>query len=660
MPNEVRLPNEDEVNMLSQALNGAEVGNIEDFGIVGNIEDFGSYQASKSQQPSQPHQLSIMPNATQQQQSGVVNMEETPITPEKGTMRSVLEFLGKEGSALAGAYGGFKAGAALPVPPQAKPFTAIAGAAAGAGSSYLAADRISQFDNPDFDWNQAFKDAGEVAAWEAGGGLVVRGIGTIAAPFIKEANVAHLDAKQAAQQLLQKHDATFLKSMVSGGSLDKVVDSLAVSGIGGKAGVVQENAMKIENALNSEINKMLEFRKASGNGEAPADAVLGLVNKAKSTLSDSFDTMKTRLATEGGRVDTAPIKAYAENVLKIAESGTRPLSEPVKQAAKELRDMMSKNLSADDLDYWRRNLNSYIEKAKDGKETADQIKYLQDMKTVFDSTLDNAIEKNASPELKNLYRSEQAKYADAMKSLKSDTLVKLAKDPTLMGRMFAGNSQELKVGEIYSAVSKAAELTGVPARDAIKNMQAGYLEQLFKLPQAGDLSIQHIAKIENKLRDPRTRATMEAVLGKFGANRLDTILYASRLAKEGEPKGMLELMITSRQGQAVTAGLGALAGAGAIATGGALGTAGVVTAALIPKILSYVAVNPQRTNEFLKIDRLLRDAPVSGFKRATALAAMARFVEENQEAFFGGKVAQDEQSAQQANPMFNPMQSTLQ
>jgi negative regulator of replication initiation len=417
--------------------------------------------------------------------------------------------------------------------------------------------------------------------------------------------------------------------------------------------------MKIENALNSEITRMLDFRK-TGAAEPPVDQILGMVKQAKGALSDSFGAMKARLATEGGNVDTTPIKGYADSILKLAEEGKRPLSDSVKQAARELRDLMSKDLTADDLDMWRRNLNGYIEKARDNKDTADQIKYLQDMKTVFDNSLDAAIETNASPELKTLYRTEQAKYADAMKSLGSDTMVKIAKDPTLLGRMFAQGSQDIKVGEIYSAVTKAAEINGVNPRDAIKNMQAGYLEQLLKLPQSGELSVATLATVEKKLRDPRVRSTMEAVMGKFGAKRLDDILYTSKLAKEGDPKGMLELIIAGKQSQALgnIATLGAVGAAGAV--GGGAGAAGAITLAMLPKLLSYVAVDPKRTNEFLKLDKLLREAPEYGFKKAAVLARVGRFIQENEDALFGARIAQDEEGMQQANPMFNPMQSTMQ
>lgn len=441
---------------------------------------------------------------------------------------------------------------------------------------------------------------------------VVRGAvglakGVMGLPQQTARQLASLEERQLAQQLLERQGTTLSTGQV-GGAGSQLLEGLSRLGLG--EGAFAANQKAIGTALQNEKNSIV-----SGIGNANLDAVEAgkLLTTALDAAGDAFSTkiapFYERVLDKKGKsvmVDTLPVAVAANKIVTDAKALSKSGKTAMALDPEDLAQLNRFTDTAESMTFkqahdFRSGLlrQSRILETKYGQGTP-LAKTINEAVDIINKQMDSAaLEMN--PNLQKEYRAVSAEYKRAMSTLYDESLVSLLqKNPEKIGDAIGQSGNMTEALKVKKALRFAKE-QGIKGTDEIfDNFLSGYLQSVFK--STGDEAAS-FARLGDKLAsDPKFNRTFYTVLADKPVvkDNIKNLINAAKIAeRENKPTILSGMFGTGAQGALVT-GVGAAA----------LGTPAEVIAQVgIAQALSArILTSKAATNALLKAEKIAQQA----------------------------------------------------
>jgi hypothetical protein len=510
--------------------------------------------------------------------------------------------------------------AKLPVGhPLLKVLTVAAGSGIGAGvGSFMGELGEDVYNGTPLEYTKALEAGATTAVWDAAGGLVLKGIGTLSSKALRSAGITSTgDAVIAARELLQKHGTDLSWFQATGSTLSSLIEGVSVVAIGGRK-ILDDAFAKREVALKQELDTFL-------SGSTPAvfgQHLTEIVKKSNKTLRETFNPQYARIYEQGKDI---PVYALTYNRKIQGQIAARTGAEKIATAkepnalinqAQSILTNLKQITNVGDLSETIKKLNSLKRQAGDvgktveGKATGSAAEsYITKEIKELRGMLGEASQK-MKPELKKELDFLDLTYARQKKLLHSQTMKKvMSENPSAMGAYV--HSTPEAAGEFMrylGTARKQGSLTKEGHTKILKEYRSGYIKSLLKTEGDGT-SVAEMATLYSKLGGTKELAQMKAVLGGPQSERLLTVLKTADIVKDSEA-GKFGLMYASNASTAIQ-------GAAALTAGGVLGLAALLIA---PQALARAAGSAKTLGQWLSMTRLYRATAKDGDRAAIAMA----------------------------------------
>tara|TARA_R110000796_G_scaffold209451_1_gene325773 strand:+ start:1186 stop:3294 length:2109 start_codon:yes stop_codon:yes gene_type:complete len=515
---------------------------------------------------------------------------------------------------------GAELAAKLPVGhPLLKTLTIAAGSATGAlVGTFMGELGEDVYNGTPLEYTEAFEAGVETAKWDAAGGLIIKGIGTLSSKALRSAGITSTgEAVIAARELLQKHGTDLSWFQATGSTLSSLVEGISVVAIGGRK-ILDDAFAERELALKQELDTFL-------SGSTPAvfgQHLTEIVKKSNKTLRETFNPQYARIYEQGKDI---PVYALTYNRKIQGQIAARTGAEKI-ATAKEPNAIInqSQNIltnlkqitNVGDLSETIKKLNALkrqagdVSKTVEGKATGSaaesyinkEIKELREM--LGDAS------KKMKPELKKELDFLDLTYARQKQLLHSQTMKKvMSENPSAMGAYV--HSTPEAAGEFMRFLGNARKqgsLTKEGHTKILEEYRSGYIKSILKTEGDGT-TVANMATLYSKLGDVKELAQMKAVLGGPQSKRLMTVLKTADIVKDSEA-GKFGLMYASNASTAIQ-------GAAALTAGGITGLAALLIA---PQALARAAGSARTMGQWLSLTRLYKATAKDGDRAAIAMA----------------------------------------
>ena len=563
--------------------------------------------------------------------SEAVQRNNPPLPPQAYQDTSLLETVSSYvpdvaelGGSIAGAIRGASKGRVMGVP------GAVIGGITGAITGRTGGEAIDAIVTEDMDLEERITNVaiagGMAVLGEAGGTLLSAGWRAL-----KKARTADpLNPQEAADlnelfQALQKQGVTITPAQLTGSNFQATLEKIALSGFGG-----EKPMLDLYEAQGEALLKMFDEeiailgRTGTGSREATGLAYQNVLEQAEKELIAWAEPKYKALDKVAGnqKLSIQGTQQWARNTLAKAASG--------RKEGAGLRISREKQVMLENILGNKQNL-SFSDTFDTIKELADELKVLQakaDKNPELERFYTQAIARLHADAAKGAqkigsdvykeYKNLNTIYREGMRNLKPQALKTLAtKAPEKVGETLwaTGNVTDVKLA--YRAIDEAvatAKRAGTTIPDAAKlkgDIQAGYLEQLFKQVRTsadGGEAMSALKLLENLKSDPKMRDTFAAVLPPEAQGRINKVLgWAAKLEKQSG--GNFSLVVRGRQSaefrKLAQLGGGLQVGGATAATGAAFLSAPVaigagLLAVLGPKFLATRATSGKVSKEAMK------------------------------------------------------------
>jgi hypothetical protein len=510
--------------------------------------------------------------------------------------------------------------AKLPVGhPLLKVLTVAAGSAIGAGvGSFMGELGEDVYNGTPLEYTKALEAGATTAVWDAAGGLVLKGIGTLSSKALRSAGITSTgDAVIAARELLQKHGTDLSWYQATGSTFAQLVEGVAVVGIGGRK-ILEDAFKKRSVALQQELSTFL-------SGSTPAvfgQHLTKIVEKSNKVLRETFNPQYARIYEQGKDIPVYAL-SYNNKIQKqiAARTGAEKAAtakEPnalIGQAQSVLTNLqqitnvgeLSETIKK--LNRLKRTAND-VGKTVEGKETGSSAVSYIDKEILELREMLGEASKKLKPDLKKELDLLDLTYARQKKLLHSDTMKKvMIEKPSAMGSYVYENPEA--AGEFMRFLGNARKqgsLTAAGHTKILKEYRSGYIQKVLKTEGDG-ATVGEMATLHSNLRDVKDLAQMKAVLGGPQSKRLMTVLDTANIVKNSEA-GKFGLMLAGTTSTAVKA-------AAAFQVAGVVGLAALLVA---PQALARAAGSAKTLGQWLSMTRLYKATAKDGDRAAIAMA----------------------------------------
>ena len=594
------------------------------------------------QQPQELQQVTSIPQVEATPQDGTTDSDGEEVSPSQNLNVQIYTAMARAGAfannklqgadealmskwqgeiaSMPFAMKGAELAAKLPVGhPLLKTLTVAAGSATGAlVGTFMGELGEDVYNGTPLEYTEALEAGATTAVWDAAGGLVLKGIGTLSSKALRSAGITSTgDAVIAARELLQKHGTDLSWFQATGSTLSSLVEGISVVAIGGRK-ILDDAFAKRELALKQELDTFL-------SGSTPAvfgQHLTKIVKKSNKTLRETFNPQYSRIYEQGKDI---PVYALTYNNKIQKQIAARHGAEKI-ATAKEPNAIInqSQNIltnlkqitNVGDLSETIKKLNALkrqagdVSKTVEGKATGSaaesyinkEIKELREM--LGDAS------KKMKPELKKELDFLDLTYARQKQLLHSQTMKKvMSENPSAMGAYV--HSTPEAAGEFMrylGTARKQGSLTKEGHTKILEEYRSGYIKSILKTEGDGT-TVANMATLYSKLGDVKELAQMKAVLGGPQSKRLMTVLKTADIVKDSEA-GKFGLMYASNASTAIQ-------GAAALTAGGVIGLAALLIA---PQALARAAGSARTMGQWLSLTRLYKATAKDGTRDSIAMA----------------------------------------
>jgi hypothetical protein len=647
---------------------------------------------------TKPQTLNVFPQQQQQPKQEQSILDRYFPSEQTDRTREIVTDVAKEGGTLGGAYAGMRAGASLPLP---LPYKAAAGVVGGiAGATAGAVGGVGAVDYGyegvgGLDFKKALDIATETATEEAIGFGVGKALVSGYDAYKKvnpdflhsgtpEANKQLRDYQEMQRQLAlsSKGDATLTMNQVRNSMGDRVMGGVAASSVFSR-GRLQDSFTAVEDAVNHRLDRIIQAGYKGGKRQEFVPQFLTSIEAAKTALTDMGKPLYARIDQVGLKPDLSAIKGKTGDMIrkgggrfevvdpttgKIKSTSLPPRVDvsPVVMDYYQKINNIADDVSVAELDTFRKGLSHKIIELEATDPRSNDARMLRELRNDVIDTIGTTV-KTADPQLKADFDDYMKMYKGTMRNLESNAVNRLIRNPEAASAVLMGGNKDFSLGNMVRAM-KTLEATTKDTKTPYsfeKNFRAlrsNYLEKMFGSPKSfnnvgAGRSLSAVDSFKERLKDPDQLATFNAMM-KYADNdgitrdTVETLLRTADTAVN-KPHGMFDLIMAGRTAQAgrevlTPSSWGDKLGQTAANVAGVVG---------IPQLFAWMLTDKKRVDRYLKLDKALQENPTRGFVRSMISAKVADLMSEfeaEQSATYG------EQGATQANPMFNPQQSTLQ
>ena len=382
--------------------------------------------------------------------------------------------------------GGLIVGAPLPFPLS----TVGAGVGGFGGELY---EQVSRGETPSL--SLATQAGIEEAAWDAGGNLVLKGLGKVlrfGADKLGFTSKNAPDANKAAEEFLQRYNSTLPASQRTGANLFAALEGIVYTPV--TFGVFKDKDKEIQDALMTGSKDILKslvkspeldmaLRTNTSSQYSSGQILQNFIKQGEKSLSDSVDSLyKDIFADTTSNVTTFSIKSFADKLLAnpsaLTNSQKSILNEmkvlPNQLDVPSLHKIRSRWLAEN-----RDKYNSRVSSEKDSR--ASQT--ISELISEFDKAMDFSANKTLKGDTLKKYRDITDTYRQGIQGLQTDAIQEaLTKNPEEVGAYLFTAGKETPILNLYKSVSAASNLSKKPAEEIVDALRYGYLEAMVNTP----------------------------------------------------------------------------------------------------------------------------------------------------------------------------------
>ena len=393
------------------------------------------------------------------------------------------------------AFGGQQIGGAL----VGIPGTVLGpiGSAAGSFVGGAAGEAVEQLarDEP-FSLKRVGMAGLEEAAWDAGGNLVIKGLGKtlrFGGNILGFSKKDIPDANKAAQTFLEKHGSSLPASARTGSNFDATLEGLVNTPA--TADLFKNKQQEIANALQAGQKDVLkkfaaspEFEQALRSGssaqKASGEVLQNFIKQGEKSLSEAVDPLYTNIFKDiDSRVSMFSVKQWAQKEL----SDPAALTAGQKSILKEL-DTLPPQVDVNLIHklrsrYLAENRDKYSNALGSEKDSRASTTITQ-LIDKLDGAMDFTAGKTLKPATLAEYRTVTKTYREGIQGLQTDAIQQaMSKNPEEVGAFLFASGKETPINELYKSVAAAGTLSKKSSSEVLNALRVGYLDALTHTPE---------------------------------------------------------------------------------------------------------------------------------------------------------------------------------
>lgn len=393
------------------------------------------------------------------------------------------------------AFGGQQLGGAI----VGIPGTAFGpiGSAAGSFVGGAAGEAVEQIarDEP-FSLKRVGMAGLEEAVWDAGGNLVLRGLGKtlrFGGDILGFSKKDIPDANKAAQAFLEKHGSSLPASARTGSNFDATLEGLVNTPA--TADLFKNKQQEIANALQAGQKDVLkkfaaspEFEQALRSGssaqKASGEILQNFIKQGEKSLSEAVDPLYTNIFKDiDSRVSMFSVKQWAQKEL----SDPAALTAGQKSILKEL-DTLPPQVDVNLIHklrsrYLAENRDKYSNALGSEKDSR-ASKTITQLIDKLDGAMDFTAGKTLKPATLAEYRTVTKTYREGIQGLQTDAIQQaMSKNPEEVGAFLFASGKETPINELYKSVAAAGTLSKKSSSEVLNALRVGYLDALTHTPE---------------------------------------------------------------------------------------------------------------------------------------------------------------------------------
>lgn len=420
--------------------------------------------------------VSNIPLAEDKTTTENIDMSKSIFSPE---YRQRDAFGGKE-------LGGLVVGAPLPFP-----LSTVGTGIGGFGGELI--EQVSKGETPSL--SLATQAGIEEAAWDAGGNLVLKGLGKVlrfGADKLGFTSKNAPDANQAAEEFLQRYSSTLPASQRTGSNLFAALEGIVYTPV--TFGVFKDKDKEIKDALMTGSKDILKslvkspeldmaLRTNTSSQFSSGQILQNFIKQGEKSLSDSVDSIyKDIFADTTSKVTTFGIKSFADKLLanpSALTSGQKSILNEMKILPTQLDVPALHQIRSRWLAENRDKYNSRVSSEKDSR--ASQT--ISELISEFDKAMDFSANTTLKGDTLKKYRNVTNAYREGIQGLQTDAIQEaLTKNAEEVGGYLFAAGKETPILDLFKSVIAASKLSQKPANEIVDALRHGYLEAMVNTP----------------------------------------------------------------------------------------------------------------------------------------------------------------------------------
>lgn len=372
----------------------------------------------------------------------------------------------------------------------------MAGSAIGAGFGGAAGEATEQVSKNEPLSPARMAQAGlEEAAWDAGGNLVLRGLGKtirIGADKLGFGPKNIPDANLAAQEFLKAQGSSLSLSQRTGSGFLESLEGMLNTPV--TADIFKRKEQEIRDALTSGNKNVLkslvnspEFDQALRSGtssqRASGQVLQNFIKEGEQSLSKAVEPEYTAIFKDkDSRISMFGVRQWASKELSDPAALTAGQRSILKEM-ESLPPQVDVNLIHKLRSRWlAENRDKYSSLGTEKDSRASQT--ISDVIKKFDEAMDISATKTLDPKTLQRYRAVTKTYREGVQGLQTEAVqAALAKNPEEVGAFLFAAGKETPINELYKSIAAAGTLTKKPSREILDALRYGYLEAMTNTPE---------------------------------------------------------------------------------------------------------------------------------------------------------------------------------
>ena len=409
----------------------------------------------------------------------------------------------------------------------------------------------------------------EEAAWDAGGNLVLKGLGKVlrfGADKLGFTSKNAPDANKAAEEFLQRYNSSLPASQRTGANLFSALEGLTLTPV--TYDLFKRKDKEIQDALMTGSQDILKslvkspeldmaLRTNTSSQFSSGQILQNFIKQGEKSLSDSVDLIYKDIFTDTtSKVTTFNIKSFADKLLANPSGltgGQKSILNEMKVLPNELDVPALHQIRSRWLAENRDKYKSRVSSEKDSR--ASQT--ISELISKFDQAMDYSANTTLKGDTLKKYRDVTKTYRQGIQGLQTDAIQEaLIKNPEEVGAYLFAAGKETPTLDLFKSVTAASNLSKKPSNEIIDALRYGYLEAMVNTPE-------NMLKFAKNLEQDKAFAnTYNRLFGNTPQNA------AIMQMNEGAKLGLIEAKaMPGLNYRTVTSGLNVLAPTAAIGTG---------------------------------------------------------------------------------------------